>query len=377
MASKKKIIIFNGFLINGYAHFNRLIAYAKGFYSQGYEPLIVSFKNMDLGGFMPEKNISIIGLLPTRIKNRYLKYVFSFLSLSFFVLTKLSDEDIIILYGDGEYLPLLVKLRRGNIYHEITENPEVVGLHRISVSRYYRYCSRTRGMFVISRSLKTLLIQNGIAEKKISIINMIVDSSRFSSEPSILPFGNYIAYCGIIRSDEKDAISFMLNVFQEYHESFPDRKLLIIGPIFSKELQSRYESIIDSLGLNDCVVLMGKVLPKDMPKYLMSAEMLLMTRQATTQTQYGFSTKLGEFLCSGRPVITSAVGDVSLFLKDGDNALLARPGNINDFVERMNWVSKNPELATRIGMNGKQCALISFNYLTETKKIISCFCSDS
>ena len=64
--------------------------------------------------------------------------------------------------------------------------------------------------------------------------------------------------------------------------------------------------------------------------------------------------KLGEYLASGRPVITSAVGDLLDFLVDGDNAYIGEPGNERDFANNMISVLQDPTRATRIGAAGQR-----------------------
>lgn len=372
-AKNKRIIILNGFLINGFAHFNRLLAYAKAFSQEGYSTEIVSYRNINLDGYIETHGVKVYGLASTRIKNKYLRYICSFICLTYFVLFKISRKTNVLLYSDGEYLPLLYFLRRGNIFHEITENPEVVGLHRIGLRRYYRTCSKIRGMFVISQPLRKLLIDNGCKPDRIHVINMIVDASRFDDVKTNNSYGKYIGYCGIIRSDEKDGISFMLDLFNDYHHIYPDRKLLIAGPIYSETQKEIYINYLQEKSIEESVIFLGSLTPMEMPSFLMSAEMLLMTRRATVQTQYGFSTKLGEFLCSSRPVITSLVGDTGLFLTDKIDSLLVAPEDKNDFLKRMIWVSEHTQEANELGMKGKKTAEKCFNNKIESDKILSAF----
>lgn len=369
----KRIIILNGFITNGFAHFNRLLAYAKAFSQEGYRTEIVSYRNIDLEGYVETPGVKVYGLASTRIRNKYLRYLCSFFCLAYFVLFKVNRDSNILLYSDGEYLPLLNFLRRGNIFHEITENPEVVGLHRISLKRYYITCSKIRGMFVISQPLRKLLIDNGCEPNRVHVINMIVDASRFNNVQTNNSYGKYIGYCGIIRSDEKDGISFMLDLFNDYHRIYPDRKLLIAGPIYSEIQKEIYINYLREKSIEDSVVFLGGIMPTEMPSFLMSAEMLLMTRRATVQTQYGFSTKLGEFLCSSRPVITSLVGDTGLFLTDKLDSLLATPEVKKDFLERMIWVSEHTQEANKLGIRGKMTAEKCFNNIIESDKILSAF----
>ena len=83
-----------------------------------------------------------------------------------------------------------------------------------------------------------------------------------------------------------------------------------------------------------------------------------------------FPSKLGEYLLTENPVVVTKVGDIPLFLKDGESALLAEERNASEFSSKLIWALEHPEEAARIGKAGALVALRQFNYLTETKKII-------
>ena len=93
-----------------------------------------------------------------------------------------------------------------------------------------------------------------------------------------------------------------------------------------------------------------------MPQILKNAAVLALDRPESLQAQCGFPTKLGEYLLTENPVVVTKVGDIPLFLKDGETALIAE--------------ERNPEEASKIGKAGALVAMREFNYLNETKKII-------
>jgi glycosyltransferase involved in cell wall biosynthesis len=90
------------------------------------------------------------------------------------------------------------------------------------------------------------------------------------------------------------------------------------------------------------------------------ATMLVFTRPSSLQADYGFSTKLGEYLATGRPVIATRTGEVEKYLKDGQNAFICDP-NENSIAEKICAISENYSLALKVGEEGRQCALRYFN----------------
>lgn len=107
-----------------------------------------------------------------------------------------------------------------------------------------------------------------------------------------------------------------------------------------------------------------------MPQILKNATVLALDRPDSLQAQCGFPTKLGEYLLTENPVVVTKVGDIPLFLKDGETALLAEERNPYEFSSKLLWALDHPAEAIEIGKAGAQVAMREFNYLNETKKII-------
>ena len=152
---------------------------------------------------------------------------------------------------------------------------------------------------------------------------------------------------------------------------YKDRKLYIIGPIISKEQKKEYEEYLKLSKVLDSVVFTDSVSPTAIPQYFVDAEMLVLARPDNIQAKYGFPTKLGEYLLSGRPVVLTDVGNISDFLVDGKNAFIAEPENIKSISNKMIEVSDNPNNANTIAIAGKETALNEFNSINETEKLLS------
>ncbi|MCU1338080.1 MAG: glycosyltransferase family 4 protein [Bryobacterales bacterium] len=83
--------------------------------------------------------------------------------------------------------------------------------------------------------------------------------------------------------------------------------------------------------------------------------------------------KLGEYLASGRPVITSAVGDLLDFLVDGVNAYIGEPGNERDFANHMISVLQDPLRATQIGAEGQRTCIERLDYRFQIDSVSNFF----
>jgi glycosyltransferase involved in cell wall biosynthesis len=107
-----------------------------------------------------------------------------------------------------------------------------------------------------------------------------------------------------------------------------------------------------------------------MPKYLCNAAVLALARPTSLQAQYGFPTKLGEYLATGRPVVVTDVGEIGKFLRDGENAYIVQPNNAEAFAAKLDYVLANYETAKRVGSKGKETAIVNFDCHTHGKRIV-------
>lgn len=352
---------------------NRIMAYLKAFSKYGVRVHVVYFKPN------PEHS-KFDGVLPN-IEFKYFwdKYYIDVpklnkLSLLFYLrrfVNSLKKGDIVYSYDFPDLIVALSKRQDIRVYQERTEHPDVFFrgmIWPVSKQRFLKCCQQAQGLLVISQGLKKYFVDNGCKPERVHIINMIVDAERFRGlvrqqcEP-------YIAYCGTV-SNNKDGVDGLIKAFSIVSKKFPDYRLYIIGSAQSKGQSVGNYKLIEDLGIKDRVVFTGTVSRNDMPQILKNAKILALDRPNNLQAQYGFPTKLGEYLSTGNPVVITKVGDIPMFLQDSISALLAEPQNSVDFADKICWAIENEDDAKQIGEEGRRVAEAHFNYLIETKKMI-------
>lgn len=285
-------------------------------------------------------------------------------------LSRLKSGDIVYCVGSVSYLYRFMSVKGIRVYHERTESPDVLPLPTQKLqNRYLEACTKLDGLFVISTALKKYFIEKGLSEEKIQIVNMTVDSHRFAKLNKSSSAEKYIAYCGTA-SNNKDGVDELIKAYAIVAKKHTDVKLYIIGKTPSADDKAGNLKLIKDLRLTEKVVFTGIVRADQMPQILMDATILALDRPDSLQAQNGFPTKLGEYLMTGNPVVVTKVGDIPLFLKDGESALLAEQRNPEEFASKLCWALENPEDAAIIGRKGKEVAMQSFNYLNETSKIV-------
>ena len=99
-----------------------------------------------------------------------------------------------------------------------------------------------------------------------------------------------------------------------------------------------------------------------MPVILCNAKILVVSKPDTEQNSGNFPIKIGEYLATGVPVVVTCVGEIPLFIKDGESGFLAEPGNAVSFAKKMEEALANPDRSKTIGQNGKKIAEKMFDY---------------
>ena len=199
---------------------------------------------------------------------------------------------------------------------------------------------------------------------------MFVDQSRF--EPSTinnLSRVKIITYCGTV-SPEKDGVNILLQSFKQVLVKHCDYMLRIIGRGETEQIMAQVKSLAKELSIEDKVVFTGLVPYTEMPSLLVESEILALARPDTAFAKYGFPTKLGEYLCTGNPVVVTNVGEIGNYLTDNLNCVMARPDSVEDFAEKLCWTIENSEEGKRIGAEGRKVALTAFSSSEQTKKAL-------
>lgn len=298
------------------------------------------------------------------------------------LLNHIKIDTIILLDTFGwDLIPFIRLARRKGIkvLHERTEYPYLKTFRtikdRINFFVYSSYVlRRINGIFVINEALKAYF--NDLLDNKVpvKIINMIVDTDRFSSVPvNDSNEFEYIAYCGSLNS-EKDGVDILVEAFCMSVQSgnIPsDIKLMLIGEYSNEDFRNRLEMIIQENNCGGNIIFTGKVERSRMPELLTGASALALSRPYSIQSEGGFPTKLGEYLATGNPVVVTSVGEIGRFLKDRYNAFVAKPGDIKSFSEKLGEIFTDYRKAVEIGKKGKMLTENEFNYLAQARELTS------
>lgn len=353
---------------------NRLQALAKGMFGNGYE--------IEIWGLIPSKFKKIVNNESTYINRSGIVTDIFFLKVIGFLwgtlntclrIVFLKKPCAIIVYQNQFFvldfcLLFFSKLRKILFVMEFTEPLEFYYPSKL-IYYFYRNCilKNVDAFYVISNGLKNDL---KFFNKPIEIINMVIDLDRYKpkytkEKKSV----NYIGYCGSI-NQHKDGLLDLVEAFSLVAKRHRDVRLKLAGdgPLeFNEKLKNR----ILKLGITDKVDFINYLNAEDVVEFTMSAAILVLARPKSLQAQLGFPTKLGEYLASGNPVVTTDTGEIKLFLENNLNAIIIEPGNIVELSNSISGILDFPENYIRMGLAGNIIATEKFNNKIEGKKLIN------
>lgn len=167
-------------------------------------------------------------------------------------------------------------------------------------------------------------------------------------------------YCGAASYFE--LIDFVLDAFDKIE--LRDKQVifeLILGG--SEAELNKVIQRIDISKNKKCINLISNVDHQDIPGYFTNASALLIPLRPSVQDEARFPHKIGEYLASGRPMITTCFGEIKNYnFIDGNTALIAEEYEVGLFAEKMQFILDNPVKSKEIGIKGRQMGLENFDY---------------
>jgi glycosyltransferase involved in cell wall biosynthesis len=296
-----------------------------------------------------------------------------------------TDKIDSIIFGTNNLMqtfPVYIMCKKYGIkmFREYNEYPkEELGISKkipvITRIKYKLEFNIFDGMILISKELMNFFDKILKEYKKKLLCPIIVDPSRFNNCCSKYVNKKNIVLIGDLIGN-KDGIMDLIDSFSKIHEEIPDQKLILIGDISNKKKYLLLKEKLKKKGVLKKVHFTGYIGRNQVVPYLCKAKALVLSRPDNKQGKAGFPTKLGEYLATGNPVICTKVSDIPLYLKDGLNAFLCEPGDIDGFSRKILEIFMNPEEAEQVGKNGQKLAHKDFNYKYQSKRIES-FIRDS
>ena len=267
-------------------------------------------------------------------------------------------------------LSIFKKLKKFHLYNEITEYPDVVNFTGFKCKIFESILlKKLDGLFVISDHLKKYYTTKMNNPKNIFQLNMLVDMSRFASFVHNPHEKTVIAYCGS-GVNAKDGVDLLIKAYAHLCKKYDNLELLLIGAKPYPDYENN-ENLAKQLGVAESIRFTGPVHYNKIPDLLQKADVLVLARPNSRQADGGFPTKLGEYLCTGIPVVTTNVGEIHNYLTDNENILFSKSESPVDIADRIEWVLRNQEAAYDIASRGKAQVYDNFSSISQARHLLN------
>lgn len=128
--------------------------------------------------------------------------------------------------------------------------------------------------------------------------------------------------------------------------------------------------LIEQLHLEENARCLGMIPEEDVIDLQSTSDILVMPKLDDPINQAGLSTKLAEYLASGKAVVASNVGDVGKYLRHEYDALLVPPGDQHALEQGLIRLLEEPELRHKLGINARETALRHFDIKVNMTRLV-------
>mgnify|MGYP001004945156 CR=1 FL=1 len=207
-------------------------------------------------------------------------------------------------------------------------------------------------MFASARHIiaSSAFVQNSFLkpwETKTSVVTPGVDTQRFkSTDRTDFSSPVKLTFVGDARDSRKG-----LAVVLEAMAALPDCRLDVIGQA-PEQPQERVNYV-------------GQLAGEDLVSAYQTADIVILP--STTNAE-SFGMTLLEGMACGRPVIGSHIGGIPTLIEDGINGLLVAAGDADALVDAIERLKTDPALARKLGHNGRQTAVVKYDWRSRIKQ---------
>jgi glycosyltransferase involved in cell wall biosynthesis len=231
------------------------------------------------------------------------------------------------------------------------------------------------GFVAISDPLCQYIIKYKKPQAGIVKLPIIIDTREtFQELPEEIPPHPYFIHTGAL-SQQKDGIVDIFHAFAEVNKHYNNKLHFYLAGSKDAPVQvwDEITRTIQENNLSDNVHFVGLIFGDKLKTLQKNCLFLVLPKPDNEQNRNNFPTKLGEYLAFQRPVITSNVGDMGLFMRNEETALIVEPGNVAQISEAMLRLLGDTALAKRLGAAGHKVAEDEFDYTILGKRLAD-FC---
>ncbi|MBI4175714.1 MAG: glycosyltransferase family 4 protein [Candidatus Aenigmarchaeota archaeon] len=292
------------------------------------------------------------------------------------IMSELRDCEII--HERFQVNPFTLGLIGGRKYVLEINDPGIVG--GLIKSRVYSYLTRKKlskadAIITQTGTLKSILKK--MTRKPIFVVSNGVNTNKFRpgiksgirEQLGVRKDDILVTYAGSFR--EWHGVNQIPGIAKHILQKNENVKFLLIG---RGDLFDETEALCRGEGR---IIFAGARNYEDIPAYLSASDILIAPFDASGHRQlqkYGFwwcPVKLFEYMASGRAVVSYGFREVRNIVKGG--GLLAKPGDIDDFANKLLLLVNNRGERERMGERGRKIAESSYDWRRMADRVVEIY----
>lgn len=287
---------------------------------------------------------------------------------SIFLMLKAKKPDVVIAAYPPAVLPsislFISKLQKISYIFEIRDlMADALAVNKYSRNKIFNKIAKIIEIYVnrsadhiitVSEGIKKAIMKEGIPSFKITVVKNGYEPQVFKDiDKSIIPRKEFdwkdkfvVVYAGALTQ------SYDIPTLIKAAELTKDDNQILYAIIGEGE---RKQSYMDYCSRNklDNVTFISLKPRKMMPNILSSANVGVHLFPDDPLWDYVLGNKPFDYLGSGLPMIYSGRGDTADLVLDAGAGFVVHPERPNELAEKILWLKKNPEIATKMGQKGK------------------------
>lgn len=370
---------------NGMAATNRIKCYARAIKEGGLDCEVLIFRRTEVYGQLPKNTAGqgtfegipfrFIGGTPLRGSNviiRQLNDRHDVWQTKNYLIRSLQKGDILFFFM-GAYVKLMLRFmsiarnKGAFCVRDLCELPYGTGAETKKAIQLRKTTLELQlpnldGVISISNALLDLAKRYTRQSCKHIKVPIMVEYNKYYIKKSHQPEIPYIFHAGTLYQ-QKDGILGMLEAFGMAKQRLKKTiKYVLTSNIEASSHPKKIRQIIQKYNLEDSVEFVGYLNQDQIKEYLASATLVISNRPKSQQDYYGFSTKVGEYLASGTPLLMTNWGEAVNWLENEKSALIVEAEDTKALADAIVHIFTHPDESKQIGIAGQEVCRQCFDY---------------
>ena len=238
----------------------------------------------------------------------------------------------------------------------------------VALKQRKKLFEQCKAIITQTETLKNMI--RNLTDKPIYVIPNGVDTEMFRPD----------VYCEDMKKElniDNDVVVTFVGSFKRWHgvdqipkiaRRFEGKrvKFLLVG---SGEIFEYIKKI-----KTDNMIMLGAKPHEEIPKYLALSDILIAPFNDEYFRDFGFwwnPVKLFEYMSSGKPIVSYDYEEVRKIVRDA--GLLARPGDLEDFVKKLEHLIEDENLRVKMGRKGREIAVKEYDWKIRAKQTVDVY----